>query len=184
MYVAGPAPYAALEVVRLVMAEKVRQGLLSQVPPELHVAWQPQFGKRPVEPLPSPWKAVDGHRPILDQFQVQPPEAPRVRHHLKGYLEQTSTKPLKFRLVLDVGIDAFEKAFNDAGIQLRAHNPRFPYCLAGILDDLGVGDLGKHRLRCLLHQVLGGRPVQLYAPACSNGLTAWLQEQPGVVLLW
>ena len=181
MYVAGPTPYAALEVVRLVMEEKVRQRLLTQVPPELHVAWQ--FGKPPVEPLPSPWKAADGHRPIMDQFEVQPPEAPRVRYHLKGYFEQTSTKPLKFRLALDEGIDAFQKAFNDAGIPLRAPNPRFPHCLARILDNLGVGDEGKHRLSGLLHQVLGGRPVQLYAPACSNGFTAWLQEQPGVVLL-
>ena len=183
MYVAGPTPYAALEVVRLVMEEKARQRLLTQVPSELHVAWQ--FGKPPVEPLPSPWKAVDGHRPITDQFEVQPPEAPRVRYHLKGYFEQTSTKPLKFRLVLDEGIDAFQKAFNDAGIPLRAPNPRFPYCLARILDNLGVGDGGKHRLSGLLHQVLGGRPVQLCigAPACSNGFTAWLQEQPGVVLL-
>ncbi len=188
LYVAGPTPYAALEVVRLVMAEKVRQGLLSQVPPELHVAWQPQFGKPPAEPLPSPWKAVDGHRPILDQFQVQPPEAPRFRHHLKGYLEQTSWKKRpKFRLVLGEGIDAFKKAFNDAGIPLRAPNPRYPYRLACILDNLGVGDLGKHRLSSLLHQVLGGRPVQLDfnipAGRSTDAFKSWLQEQPSVVLL-
>ena len=184
MYVAGPTPYAALEVVRLVMAEKVRQGLLSQVPPELHVAWQPKFGKPPAEPLPSPWRAVDGLRPIPHQFEVQPPEAPRVREHLEGHFEQTSTSTRhpQMRLVLDVGITAFEKACNDAGI--LAPHPNRPYRLACVLDNLGMGDGGRHRVSSLLRQVLGGRPVQLYfnIPA-GDAFKSWLQEQPSVVML-
>ena len=185
MYVAGPTPYAALEVVRLVMEQKVRQGLLSQVPPKLCVAWQSQFGKPAAEPLPAPWREMHGDlRFYNQQFDVQPPEAPRVRRHLKGYFQQTSTKPPKMQLILDEGIAAFK----DAVIPLRAPNPRFPNFLARILDNLGMGDGGKERLTYLLERVLGGRPVQLDfinipAGRASDAFKSWLQEQPSVALL-
>ncbi|OLP75484.1 hypothetical protein AK812_SmicGene44709 [Symbiodinium microadriaticum] len=184
MYVGGDTPYAAFEVIRLVMEEKVRQRLLAQVPRELRVAWQ--LGKPPAEPLPSPWKSVDGHRPLWNQFEVQPPEASLVREHLGGYLEQISEEPL-FRLVLSEGIIAFEKAFNDADIKLKAPEPHFPNCLARILYNLGANDVSIRRVHTLLHTVLGSRPVrlelQLNVPAGGNALITWLQEQPNVVFI-
>ncbi|CAE7332826.1 unnamed protein product [Symbiodinium sp. CCMP2592] len=182
MYVAGKTPYAAFEVIRLVMEEKVRQSLLTQVPPELHVSWQ--LGKPPAEAPPSPWKPVDGHRLLWSQFQVQPPEAPRIREHLSGYLQQTSEKPLKFRLVMQWGISAFEKAFNHVGIRLEVPDFHYPNCLARIVHNLGAGDSSIHRVCSLLHNVLGGRPIQLREsnhPICA--FTTWLRVQPNVVFI-
>ncbi|CAE7438146.1 unnamed protein product [Symbiodinium sp. CCMP2592] len=183
MYVAGNTPHAVFEVIRLVMEEKVRQNLLTQVPPKLHVSWQ--LGKPPAEPLPSPWKSVDDHRPVWNQFEVQPPEAPQIRKHLKGNLEQTSEKPLKFRLVLHEGIAAFAKAFEDADIRLEAPYLGFPNIKGRILHNLGADDGSIRRVRRVLHEVLGSRPIQLEAdfPDCGNAFTTWLQEQPSVALI-
>ena len=175
MYAAGDTPYEALRVILLVMQEKVRQNLLTQMPPEFSVDWA--LGERPAEPLPPPWKiACDSgfYAGLQDPFRVLPP---RGHEHITCELQQLPADH-KYRLEFSGGVDPFKAGFEKADV------PRQTCGRCRFLHDLAFDERSKDRVKQVLHTVLGGLPVELRFSVrhLDDAFAYWLQEQPTVIL--
>ena len=160
IYAAGPTPYEALTLVKLVMEEKVRQNLLSQVPPTMEVAWA--YGPPPLEPLPAPWVCaadwIEDTHAARSIFRVLPPAG---RRHILAYVQQA--KPQAGYEIHFLGaIVHFRMGFEKARVPLQQIAG---YGLGGgadgvrILRGLNNDEESRARVVCILQEVLQDIPV-------------------------
>ena len=190
LYVAGASPIEGLTVIKLVLEEKVRQGLLPEVP-SLTLTWVLQPGEEaPDATLPLPWKSTQLILPKQDlqadpwwvpgPFSVLPPLG---RRHLLGHLR---TCGLKYELKFFGGTYFFKSGLEDLKVPTRKdtvptrNGKELVYILYNLEDSLSIRTF----IHKVLTEALQGVPVLLFngVVAEESSFAQWLLEQPSIYL--
>lgn len=196
LYVAGDGPMEGLTVIKLVLEEKVRRGLLPAMP-SLTLLWVLAPGERSPEiKIPDAWgvgeATVPHHEPrpwstVRSAFSVVPPLG---RRHLLAHLQpaaKSSTSGAKSYDLLFFGcIYYFRDGFDQLKVPCRKMympslaSEEYVRILYGIADGEGF----KTYIKKILEEVLGSTPLLLNNGIEEKGdsFAQWLVEQPSVFL--
>lgn len=180
LYAAGEVPYEALTVVKLVMEEKVRRGVLPKLP-AMHLVWALGAAMR---------EEVSGQKPDAKPifqmhcpFKVPPPLGWR---HILAHLQVAGGSEKKYTLTFSGGLYYFRNEFNKAKITgCQASHPRTGVAdYLRVLDNLDAPNAFKAKVAAVLNDVLGGIPVVLTheVPEVEDSFLQWLLGQRSIVL--
>lgn len=190
LYVAGTGPLEGLIVIKLVMEEKVRVGLMPQLPTfSLH--WELAPGEAlPRVAIPAPWTSTQSlaprHWPTgtcrQSPFAVLPPVG---RRHVLACV-QIAAKRGQYDLFLYGGIYTFREAFDRLKVPCR----KMPIPSVGhadwvrLLYGFSLGDAMKAHIKKILEEALRSVPLFLVngIEDARDPFVQWLLEQPSVYL--
>jgi hypothetical protein len=193
LYVAGAGPLEGLTVIKLVMEEKVRMGLMPQLPTfSLH--WELATGEAlPQVDIPALWTSVLSNAPrhwpqpdtcLQSPFSVLPPVG---RRHVLACIQMAAKRGAgQYDLFLFGGIYYFREAFDRLKVPCR----KMPIPSLGhadwvrLLYGFNLGDAMKVHIKKILEEALRSVPLFLVngIEDAQDPLVQWLLEQPSVYL--